>query len=118
MVRLVSILAALYLAVAPGMNVASLLHSVELCHFFGAHAAHDHHEDEDDSPDRHDCPDCDNLIVERAVITTGAVQADLQAVEPFRVVIPDASPRAAAGDPQSRERPPPWPYVGVIRILV
>lgn len=116
MAKFASILAVLYLAVAPAANIASLLHSVEACRFF---SHHHHHEHEDEAPSHPDCPDCDNLVVERNVLPTGAMQAEIEAAAPFRVNVPQAPAQYVGGkDAAMRERPPPLLYVGIVLLLV
>lgn len=126
MAKVASVLAALYLAMAPGMNVAALLHAVELCEMFepkpvvASHGCpHDH--DPAPKPDPEDCPHTHDLGVERGVMPLAPVQAATDAAPRWQLCLPlaiAASPMQAEFV-QPVERPPPdVPRVGVTQILV
>lgn len=126
MVKLASIVAALYLSIAPGMSVARLLHAVELCNLFESqvqvaqnHTCGDHAPDTPE-PENH-CPLQDDLAIQSGAMALPCAPAEVQAapawqLEPAWVTPPAVVPQIAAAHV---ERPPPNPpWVGVTLLLV
>ncbi|MDC1141860.1 hypothetical protein OAU50_02110 [Planctomycetota bacterium] len=118
--RFLGILVVLYLAMAPGMNVAQLLHSVSLCQYFQTQVSsndcshhHHSHDDSHDDNDQKDDQDHDhhdeNIIVETGVM--GAAPTVFRAV--FVTVymtsnfMPEAK-RTHALVANTNPRAPPW----------
>ncbi|MCC7509278.1 MAG: hypothetical protein IT464_07870 [Planctomycetes bacterium] len=127
MVKLASILAALYLSIAPGMSVARLLHAVELCKLFETqvqvaqtHTCGDHEPEAPDQPEER-CPLQDDLAMQSGAMAVPCAPAELQAapawqLEPAFVSHQSTVPQRAAAHV---ERPPPNPpWVGVTLLLV
>jgi hypothetical protein len=120
MVKVASILAALYLCLAPGMDVGRLLHSVELCRFFDAVAvdAHDHQHDHSEDSEAPDCPH--HVIVETGVLPTVAAPSSVQPQPAF--LLPRPLEAASSPDTPAHvkyvERPPPGPLRAGITLLL
>ncbi len=124
MVKLASILAALYLSIAPGMSVARLLHAVDLCSLFHAQAqvvqAHTCGNPEPDAPEER-CPLQEDFGISSGAMAVPCAPAEVQAapawqLEPAFVPQQATAPRFAAAHV---ERPPPNPpWVGVTLLLL
>ncbi len=122
LVKLLSILAALYLSAAPGMNLARLVHSVDICHLFESphsHSApacpHDHAPEQPQQPQHtHD------FHIESGAIPVAAQAAPSVPAAPYllHAVVP-----AATGPPRvpcatQPEHPPPIPRAGITLLLI
>lgn len=121
-----ALLTVLYLAIAPGMNVAALLHAVKLCELFERkpivvqHSCK-HHPRPEPKPEPEDCPHTHDIGVERGVMPSMPAQAATVAAPGWELEVafaPVALP-AQANLIQPVERPPPdVPRVGVTLLLV
>ncbi|MHC4839661.1 MAG: hypothetical protein ACYTDT_01715 [Planctomycetota bacterium] len=122
----VSILVVLYLAIAPGMDVSQLLHSVSLCKYFEAqvkvtscdqHMHHQHHQHHhqhkhenktpEDLPDEHHHDE--NIVVEADVIPAITTFSFASPTVNFgHEFTPLLNQQIAEPSPLCNPRAPPW----------
>jgi hypothetical protein len=123
--KLASIVAILYLGMAPGMNVARLVHSLDLCVLFEqastmpAHPCPDHQHDEpapqDNGHHTHD------FMIESGVLPVIAPPAAIADAPAYQLQVPLDSAKVPPGDrPHDMpERPPPLaPHISVTLLLI
>jgi hypothetical protein len=127
MLKLLNILVIAYLAVAPGMNVEVLLHSVELCHATeslavqppDAHAGCTHHAPVPDEPSEHSgCPHLTEAAAPSSVMPAvqPASSVELPCPYPGPAPEPRATDRSAGVSVLEDAQPPPW--LGQTTILI
>jgi hypothetical protein len=132
MLKWLNILAIAYLAIAPGMDVGRLIHSVNLCRFADpaghtttvaqadAHCGHNHKPTKPE-PQEEECPHLHSVTVHTAAMPVAQLQpvegAALPTLNP--PVLEMQAPFSACHVSDDDPRPPPGPMlVGIVVLLV
>jgi hypothetical protein len=124
LVKLASILAAVYLAVSPAMSVGRLVHALELCPLFQNELSNESCQGHDHEPapdNEHSHGDCHRLNIESGAIPMIPSSPDVEDAPRFLLPAPLLVARADAGQPaeQIPERPPPLaPHIPTTRLLI
>ncbi len=122
--KLASIVAVLYLGMAPGMNVARLVHSLDLCVLFeqaetvAAHTCPEHQHEE---PPKDNGNHTHDFMIESGAFPVVAPTADTTEAPAHQLQLPAETSEAAIGErPHDMpERPPPLaPHIGVTLLLI
>jgi hypothetical protein len=126
MLKVLNILAIAYLAVAPGMNVDRLIHSVSLCRYTepvqvaqADHCGHNHAPKPE--PQQKECPHFDSDTPLATAMPVVHAQPEIAAALPvlnppvLEIALPASAGRTSEDDP----RPPPGPeHLRTVILLV